>query len=192
MEEKMLREMIENLKKNLDKQQEFINECRNQVINLEKELISDPQIGGIKTTYKMLEEAENIYFGEVDIEVNLSSRASNAIRRSSQIKTLRDLYNLILDNQKCIYIRNLGQKSFQEISLALVDMEKIILKIKKRREDVEKFNQPLEFLLDKKIAERIELRYKVKTLKDLYNFYAKYELTYFENAKEVKSLLRNY
>lgn len=192
MEEK-LQKLIEELKKNLDEQQNGLNEIRNQIINLEKEL--NPQIfleDTKKVAEETLEEARNILIGEFVLEVDLSARAANALCRAG-LANLQELYNLGLRDFGYRTIRNIGSKSAEEIRNKAADIPQLVSRIKERRHNIDKYDQPL-VLLAPEIAKEIPKKYKVTTLKELYKNYTEERTlyNYCLNELAVKELLRRY
>lgn len=199
-----LKELLEMLEKNLDKQQDNLNEMRNQIIELKKELNPESLQSDIEVldiaNFNTLEEAENIFIKEMILEVNLSVRSHNALCRGRvvggrNINTLRDLYELyyIYNN----HIRNIGPESEQKIKRAISNLPILIEKVKKRRKNIEKYDQPLYLLIDRKIANEISKRYNVNTLNQLYKHYTDTKtknnyINYCTDEKKVRELLRRY
>ena len=197
-----------NLKKTLDEQQKGLNELRNQIINLERELYLSillenaenaeqilPKDVYVHTVLseEVLKEARQITIREFALEVNLSTRAKNALCRSS-ITNLEDIY---IANSKgdAVYgkIRNLGDRSIAEIRQASVDIPGLISRIKERRENIDKYNQPLAFLLDVDTVTKLA-KFEVITLKDLYKEYTEkrsaWSKRYLDNSVLIELLLR--
>jgi len=192
MKEK-IKALLNSFERNLDEQQDNINEMRNQIINLRKELIPERSDKKDEVDDEILEEAGKILIREVALEANFSTRVVHSIYFNG-IKTLKDLYIFFyLKNGK---LRNIGEKSLKEMEPIFEDMTKIIKRIKERRKNVEKYNQPLNFFLNSEIRNEIVKRHKVEDLNGLYKDYVKNERgwseKYCSNEQEIKQLLQRY
>ena len=190
---KKIKALLDSFERNLDEQQDKINEMRNQIINLRRELIPEGSDEKDEVAAEVLKEAGNILIREVALEVNLSTRVGHALYFNG-IRTLKDLYTFFyLKNGK---LRNIGEKSLKEIEPIFENMTQIIKRIKERRKNVEKYNQPLNFFLNSEILNEIVKRHEVENLNGLYNDYIKNERgwseKYCSKEQEIKQLLKRY
>lgn len=186
---------LQDFYKYLDRLQDCINGLWNLAINIEKELNPDIltiPVGKTTITTELLKETREISFKEFNIEVQFPRRISNAISRNHNIHTLEDLYYEVIEKNS--NIRNIGEKAKEEIEKELSNMHISIDRIKRRRKNIDKYNQPLNLFIYTNLSDKLRREYRITTLKELYESYISESIIVLaENERiKVEELLRRY
>ena len=161
-------EEIEVMRKKIEEVQEQLNCMRKDLAEMEAKLPKEVEEDEIKPlSPEVLEASSKIFIREVHLEVDFKSRFINGVGWA-KIHTLKELY-LWISSEKPENIRNVGEKNIAEARALLQDIPSIIQKVEMRRAKIEKYDTPIEYLIDDEILiKRLVSDYQIKTLSQLY------------------------